>query len=632
MTTDAANILYRYWGYKAFRTPQEEIIRDVTAGKNVIAVMPTGSGKSLCYQLPPLLMDKGLTLVISPLVSLMKDQVKALKDKGIRAEALVSGISANELDRILQNAKLGKVSLLYFSPERLQSSSFQEYLAQLSPTLIAIDEAHCISEWGHDFRPSYLRIKTVRELFGNTPVLALTATATTGVIKDIAGILELDTYRLYRVPSRRDNVSLHVRHSENKYGDLLEILSEDDKPAIVYISSRKYARQVSDFLNSHRIPSGYYHAGLSIRQRDKIQKSWLEGSIRVMVATPAFGMGIDKADVRTLVHLGIPFSLEAYVQETGRAGRDGKPSRAILLENMSLIDNKKKQFARQQPDVSTLRNVYHALNRYYRIPTGSKPGGELDFEMQDFCRTYGFAPATVYHSLKILESEEVLIFNDYNRGEDEIQVLFRREELQAYFERNPQKKEIIQTLMRTYDGILDYAHPVQLEHLPGLLRMTGDEISMHLQQAEHDRVIRWKKQTGSARIRFLKERDEPYLINRFAGRVERLQRHKISRYGKMIDFVTNRTQCRYRFIAGYFDEEMDGDCGICDICTHRPPSPDDSGNTEQRIIDKLTGSPASSQELGNSLGITDEILIRSLRQMLLDERIKIDSRNRYYIP
>ena len=623
------SVLRAHWGYEQFLPPQGEIINTALSGKDVLAVLPTGSGKSICYQLPALVTGK-MTLVVSPLISLMKDQVDRLKAKGIRAEALTGGMSYEEIDRIMGNARYGKVSVLYFSPERLAGSGFTDYLEVLSPGLIAVDEAHCISEWGHDFRPSYLRLSKLREIFPGVPLMALTATATARVRDDIKEYLQFGEYEYFHSPVARSNIALQVKDTEDKPRALLDLLSRDDAPAIVYVGGRKYSRRISDYLRSNGISAGYYHAGLSSGQRDDIQTAWFEGKIRVVVATNAFGMGIDKPDVRTLIHMNMPDSLESYVQETGRAGRDGKLSTAVILESLEHIDGREKYYASMLPDVPFMHRLYRDLNTYFRIPDAVLPEEEKSFDIADFCERYQYTLRGAYQGIKLLERYEILKFNENVTHPDEIRFLVKGELLWDYFERNPVKKTVLQALLRSYDGIMEYAHTVNLTYISKRTGIPLEQCKEQLRQAAADKIIQWDVHSTKTRIRFLQRRQEPFVINRIAPGIRTHRQYKIERFRKMIEYVKNTGQCRNILISRYFGEENTRACGICDVCRKEEKIIGDEELITE-ILSLLKDRKMSSVEIEASTEAKAEQLIPLLRKLMQENKITVSETGDYHL-
>ncbi len=586
----------------------------------------------MCFQVPTLVQEKGLCIVISPLIALMNDQVASLQKKGIKAIALVGAIREDDVIRHFDNLQFGKTSFLYMSPERLQNPFIQNKLKQLPISLIAIDEAHCISEWGHDFRPSYLKIALLRELLPQVPVIALTATATQRVVEDIAMFLKLETPKIFKKSLRRKNIHIKIISSEDKLGNLLELLENNTESVIVYAFSRKNCKQISDFLNRNGLKSTYYHAGLSKEEKDIAYSEWLSEEKPIIVATNAFGMGIDKANVRMVIHLTVPSSLENYVQEIGRAGRDGKPSKAIMIEEASDLKDMETFYLSGLPDVSFVRNVYNNLNQFFKITYGDLPQNTFSFDLASFCSIYNLPIVKTYNSLQILEREAVLVMAQYNKKMTQLVFRAGGEILFTYYKKNPIKEKILKILLRTYEGIYDSFHIINLFKIAQKTGLTPYQVETHIYEADKDGIVKFVTGDSSDSIRFLQPREDKYTINIIAKNIKHQKKVKIDKYKSMLAYISNETSCRNTFISSYFDQNNTDECGVCDICMQKQKK---KTITQQEIatilIEKLAQKPLTSRELVKITGLDDDEVLQEIRLLLDTNRIVLNSQNEYLI-
>jgi len=559
------SILHQYWGYKAFRPLQQDIMQAVLAGKDVLALMPTGGGKSLCYQVPAMAMD-GLCLVISPLIALMKDQVENLRKKGITAFAIYSGMKRFEVIQTLKTAGESNCKFLYVSPERLETNLFKEYLPALNVQLIAVDEAHCISQWGYDFRPPYLRIALLREELPGIPVLALTASATREVQQDICEKLAFKDQQVYRQSFERANLSYSVFKTDSKINKLVGILNSVAGSSIVYCKSRRRTRQVAEQLQSYNIISDYYHAGLSAEERNKKQEAWIDNKVRVIVCTNAFGMGIDKPDVRVVVHMDMPDCLENYYQEAGRAGRDQKKSYAVLLYQPADLEDLKQQPALHFPAIEKIRSVYQAIANYLQLPAGSGEGQYFAFDIADFIKKFSLPVQEVMNVLKVLEQEGLMSFNEQVFIPVKAQFICTKETLYSFEESNPAAEPLIKLLLRSYEGIFDMPVAIFEKQLAGWLKADLAAVQQLLVSLHNKGIIRYEPQ-----------KDEPQLyLPQRRVRAEDLAIHPVNykrrrdqfekRINEFIHFTLNAKDCRSVVIGNYFGDDSIQPCGICDNC------------------------------------------------------------------
>lgn len=558
-------ILTKYWGYPNFRTLQDDIIKSVGNGNDTLGLMTTGGGKSITFQVPALAKD-GLCLVITPLIALMKDQVANLVKRGIKAIMVYSGMTKNEIDVALENCIYGDYKFLYLSPERIGSELFKIRVQKMNVNLVAIDEAHCISQWGYDFRPSYLKISELRKLLPDVPFLALTATATPEVVEDIQEKLLFRKKNVLKTSYERKNLVYIVREVEDKQKYLLKIISNVKGSGIVYVRTRRKSKEIKDFLKNNQISAEHYHAGLSNKVRTQKQTDWTRSKLRVMVATNAFGMGIDKADVRFVVHFDLPDSLEAYFQEAGRAGRDGKRAYAVLLFNSA--DEKKldQQVKSNFPEISQIKRVYEALGNYFQIPVGSGKNGVFDFNIADFSSKYKFNLVNAYNSLKFLGREDYLELTEEINNPSKVHFLIDRDDLYKFQVANVKFDGFIKLLLRSYTGIFTEYVSINERSLAQNANVHIDIVYQYLSKLNNMKIIRYIPQKKTPLIIFTEERldQKSLLISK-----ENYKKRKecfVSRMQSVIDYATNQDLCRSQVLLSYFGEKDSNPCGKCDVC------------------------------------------------------------------
>ncbi len=618
--------LARYWGFTSFRPMQEEIIESVVSGKDVVGLLPTGGGKSVTYQVPPVA-SEGLCLVITPLIALMKDQVARLKTMNIKAMAIHSGMSREEVEISLDNCLYGDYRLLYVSPERLQTPLFRARLPRFNFTLVAVDEAHCISQWGYDFRPSYLHIAAIRDLMNEeVPFLALTATATPRVVDDIISRLRMKDPKVLKTSFRRSNITYMVREIEDKSAYVLRSLKKEQGSGIIYVSSRKRSKEVAELLVANQIRADFYHAGLPQEMRDRKQTSWSSGETRVIVATNAFGMGIDKADVRFVIHWDCPDSIEAYYQESGRAGRDGKPSFAVLLwsedEKRKLADSVRIKF----PPVEKIKDVYEALGNFYQLPVGSGKNSVHDFDLWKFVTAFRFSVTETYNSLSFLQKEGYLEFTDEINNPSRVHFVVSRDDLYKFQVANEEYDRFIKLLLRTYSGMFSEFVPVNEETLAARSGLTREAIYQYLLRLSSQGIIHFIPGKKSPLVIFTEERlDRSHL--RISPEVYlRVKENYIERVERITEYADNKTRCRPAFLTAYFGEES-GRCGMCDTCQERNEL-ELSKYEFDIIIDKikeLVGeTPLRPEELEARMELPREKTVRVIRWLLDHEKLVYD--------
>ncbi len=564
----AHTVLKQYWGYDKFRPIQGDIIQSVLSGNDGLALLPTGGGKSLCYQVPALV-KPGICLVISPLIALIRDQLQQLDKLGIKATGLISGMRAKEVDIALDNCVYGDFKLLYMSPERLANDMVLARLEKMNISLLAVDEAHCISQWGHDFRPAYRRIAEIRPLIGDAPVLALTASAPPHIQKDILEQLELKEPKKFQASFARSNLSYVVRPVQNKEQHAKHILDRVKGTSIIYVRNRKRTKEIAETLFQKGVAADYYHAGLGMDFRQRKQEAWTNGRTRVMVCTNAFGMGIDKPDVRTVIHLDLPENVESYYQEAGRAGRDGKRSFAILLIDDQDIGLAQYRIKTHYPTFEQIVAIYTALGNYYQLALGSGEGQSFDFDIAEFSRTFKFDIPKVVQALRILEQHELLLQSDASYTGSRIQVLVNREGLYKFQIANARFDPLLKVLMRSQHGIFDELVPLNEFQLSRILKMDKDKLIVDLEYLRSRGLLDYKKQTDLPKLTYLTGRQQlahPQLDRHF---VEDRKKVYVNDLTQMLSYAQNDSVCRTRFLQEHFGEKVDEDCGKCDVCLDR---------------------------------------------------------------
>ena len=566
MSAQTRAILQQYWGYPSFRPLQEDIVDSVMAGEDTLALLPTGGGKSICFQVPVMAME-GLCLVITPLIALMKDQVAHLLEKGIPAAAIYSGMHPDALELAYNQAAYGRLKFLYVSPERLQTNAFIEALRKMKVCLLAVDESHCISQWGYDFRPPYLKIADIRPYMPKTPVLALTATATAKVVDDIQERLGFKKKHVFQSSFERKNVTYNVYHEADKYGMLrrkLEGMTEGS--AIVYVRNRKRTQVIADWLNSVGISATYYHAGLDAKTRDERQDLWMKGKVKVIAATNAFGMGIDKPDVRLVIHMDLPDSIEAYFQEAGRAGRDLKPSEAFLLVSPADIKKLQENLTQSFPEMERIKLIYNALGNYFNIPVGAGENVSYPFIITDFANRYGFNVVEVFHTLKILEKESFLMLSDSFDEPSQVMIKASRDDLYGFQVNNPQYSELIKCMLRSLPGVLTDFVKINEEMLAKKTGLTAEKVMEQLKKLETYNFLSYSPRNDKPQVLFLSEFVDTKHFGLSKENYYNRKKDAEARVKAVIDFVNNDEECRSVQLLRYFNEKTKTTCGRCDVC------------------------------------------------------------------
>lgn len=622
ISADIHRVLKQHWGYDQFRPMQEDIISSVLSGKDTLALLPTGGGKSICFQVPGLYHD-GICLVISPLIALMKDQVLNLRKRNIAASAIFSGMSYREIDITLDNAVYGGLKFLYVSPERLTTDIFRDRVKRMPINLLAVDEAHCISQWGYDFRPPYLKIAEARELLeGDVPVLALTASATRQVEEDIREKLQFKKgAQTFRNSFARDNLVYLSYLEENKPAKLLEIANKIKGSGIIYVRNRRRTQEVAEFLKKSGVSASFYHAGLETKERNRRQEHWIAGDVRVMVCTNAFGMGIDKPDVRFVVHLDLPDSLEAYYQEAGRAGRDSRISYATILYNQPNLDDLKETIDKQYPAVAMIRKVYNALGDQYQLAVGSGVGQSFDFTLPGFCKTFGLDIPQTYQVLRLLEQEGLIATTEAVFLGSRVKIVAQRDKLYELEVANRRLDPLIKAILRTYEGAFDHYVRIREKPLAKACGITEKELTAYLEELDRMGFIYFEPAKDKPQIIFLEPRQPArgdFGID--FGRLRQRRNIYADKVRAMDHYTRNRSKCRSQVLLAYFGESTTEPCGRCDVCRGKytgAVEPKIFDAVEEQLRNLLLEKPRPVKELTQAISkVNDEFIIAVLRWML----------------
>ena len=615
-------ILKQYWGFSSFRAKQEVIIKEILAQKDTLALLPTGGGKSICYQVPALAME-GVCIVISPLVALMKDQVFQLQKRNIKAIALSGGLNQRELDIALDNCIYGNIKLLYLSPERLQSDIVRERIKKMKLNFIAVDEAHCISQWGYDFRPSYLQIAEIRELKPETPILALTATATKEVVKDIQEKLLFKKENIIQKSFKRANLAYMVLEENHKTDRVQKMLHKIKGSAIVYVRSRKRAYEFSTELNNLGISSLFYHAGLPTDERNENQDKWMNNKVRVMVATNAFGMGIDKPDVRLVVHLQSPNTTEAYFQEAGRAGRDGEKSFAVSLFQKSDLKNSIERFEENYPSSKEVRAIYQHLANFLQIAIGDGFEQTYDFELEGFSSHYKLNTSKCLKALNILEKENLIKYENFNNSPSTLHIISSSNSVINYKSPNSKKVELLQLILRLYPGVFDEPAEIKERNLAIKLNQNSSYIYKMLKQLDQENVLTYKQRTNSGKIIFSSARHNSSHVPISKSHFEERKSLLVNKLQSMNDYLSNTSYCRSRILLNYFGEQQTEDCGICDLCISKNTDTNEFRKTiREELLNRLKENPIDiSTFIAGYSKIKEPVILEEINELLSEETL-----------
>ena len=624
------DILERYWNFTEFRPLQEDIINAVLDREDTLALLPTGGGKSLCFQIPALLKE-GICIVISPLVALMKNQVQRLNDKGIKAIALTSGTSRNQLDTLLDNCIYGNYKFLYLSPERLQQELVLDRIRQMNVNLIAVDEAHCISQWGNDFRPSYKNIQVLRQYHPTVNIIALTASATPKVIDDIIESLDFLKPKIFKQSFARPNLAYMVFNEDDKYYRIETILKKYRASSIIYVRNRKATLEISSFLESKGILATNYHGGLSNTEKDERLNAWLHDKKQVMVATNAFGLGIDKPDVITVIHINLPDSIESYFQEAGRAGRNGEKAFSVILKNKSDEVLVKNQFLSVLPKVDFVKLIYRKLCNYFQISYGEGEYTTHDFNFNDFCKTYNFSTVLAYNALQILDRTSIINLSKQFNNRVEVKFIISSSALFNYLESHTDISLIVKSILRTYGGIFEHLTKINTLRIAEKSSVNEDVLIKALNQLENDDIIFLKHKRSDAEVTFIQPREDDKTIHRIAFIIEQQNKLKHEQVNAILDYVNNNEVCKSVQLLSYFGEKDAKPCGICSVCIQgeKNISKNDIQTLKKRIIETLEHGDLSSRKIAELLACSENKIKRVLQLLLEHGIISITKMNTY---
>lgn len=629
MINSPEKILKEYWGFDAFRNPQKEIITSVLENTDTIALLPTGGGKSICFQVPALLKD-GVCIVISPLIALMQDQVKNLKKRNIKALTIPSGSNQNEIITLFDNIKFGKVKFLYISPERLQTPLIQQKIKELQVNLVAIDEAHCISEWGHDFRPSYRSIKILKELLPTVNFIALTATANKRVLEDISTNLALSNHALFQKSFFKENLAYQIFKIEDKLSRLIQIFNKTKVPAIIYVNSRKKTVEISNFLQANKFKSTCYHAGLSPSEKQIAFEDWMSEKKPIIVATNAFGMGIDKPNVGLVIHYNLPASIENYVQETGRAGRNEKKSFGVLFFNENDLFLQKKQAENSIPTISEIKKVHRKLYQYFRIANGELLEEMFFFNFSEFCEKYNFQQLKTDVILKLLANYGVVVLENSFHKKATLMVTGSHFAILHFSKSNSSLKYFVNILLRTYGGLFENEIKIDEFLIAKKGGITSSQVVTNLKILEKQNLVAYTQVTSDLSLRFLVPREDDKTINRFSKEIKQFLFLKKEKTTKFINFLTNNTRCRSEQLLSYFDEKTTKKCGICDVCISQKNKTKENITAQIQALLKKN-QPLSSLEISSLLNIFEKDILIHLQGLLATDQIIINNQNKFQI-
>lgn len=628
--TQPKEVLQKYWGYESFRKPQEEIIQSVLNGNDTIALLPTGGGKSLCYQVPGVLQD-GVCLVVSPLISLMRDQVASLNKRGINAIALQSKLKVDEIVALFDNLKFGNAKFLYLSPERLQSPLIIQKIKELTLNCIAVDEAHCISEWGHDFRPSYRQIKSIRTYFPDTTVIALTATATKKVIDDIRVSLELKDTQVFKKSFFRDNLAYQVFSLENKLERLLQILTKNPHPTIIYVSARKKTEELANYINTKGFKTVSYHGGMSTEDKQSSFDYWMSEERPIIVATNAFGMGIDKPNVRVVIHMDLPYSIENYIQEAGRGGRDGNKAFSVVLQNENDIAIYKKNTIEKIPDLNEIKEVHKRLYTYFHIAKGEKVETSFDFNLQEFCERYQFKSRKITGILHILKNHGIIDINHRFDTKSTVQIVVSSGELLNFNSKNQLTMKLIELLLRSYGSIFYQKVKISEFILAKTLKTTSTKIKKVLTKLHEKEIIEYKEVNSNHDLFFLLPREDDKTINRFSKSIQTYLTQQRRKAQHLIDFIRNDEVCRSQQVLAYFGESFGEPCGMCDVCIRNKRRKNKVNLSEDLISLFQPNVLLSKNEILEQIDAGEDTILIHLRNLLRRDLLGITEDNKLFL-
>jgi ATP-dependent DNA helicase RecQ len=610
----ALQILEKYWGYAAFRSVQEDIVRSVLDKKDTFGLMPTGGGKSLCFQVPGMVFE-GICLVVSPLVALMKDQVAQLQNRNIKAIALTGSIKSDELIQLLDNCQFGNYKFLYLSPERLEQDWVLERIKGLPISLIAIDEAHCVSQWGHDFRPSYLKIKNLKTHFSKIPFIALTASATPQVQKDIIDLLALENPQIFKKSFARENLGYHIIKAEDKLYKIKQILQKNPQSSIIYVRNRRSCHEYAEKLRQMGFKTTFYHGGLPAKEKEVNMNLWMKDEVSVMIATSAFGMGIDKPNVKTVIHVNLPENLESYYQEAGRAGRDGEKAFGILICSPQDTIQAENQFISVLPDVAFLKQVYVKLCNYYQVAYGEGINEEFSFSLNQFCTKYQLSVIKVFNSLQFLDRQGIISLSNEYSEKAQVQFLIESKEVIRYISLHPEDELILGTILRAYPGVFDLQVNINTSFVAKKANVTEAKVLTLLEKLNQLQIIDYFAQQNESKITFLEVREDDRTINRVAKYLEKQNEVKKSQLNSVIEYVVDETSCKSKFLLNYFGESEERECGNCSYCVLKNKVQINKEDIQSKIVAILQ--------------VDEKEVLDILKQMLEYQIVSMNSKNQF---
>jgi len=627
--TSPAQILQKYWGYSSFRDSQEDIIEAVLNKRDVVTILPTGGGKSLCYQVPGLILE-GVCLVISPLISLMNDQTEQLRNKGIKALTIKSKATTDEIVSLFDNLKFGKYKFLYLSPERLQSDLVIQKIKEININLIAVDEAHCISEWGHDFRPSYRLIYKVRDVLPTINMIALTATATKKVVDDIIENLNLSKTSIFKKSFYRNNLAYQIIKNENKLGKLEQIFKKNPFPTIIYVNSRKKTEDISNFINAKGYLSTFYHGGMTNESKTIAFDSWMNEDRLIMVATNAFGMGIDKPNVKVVIHLDLPASIENYVQEAGRAGRNGEKSFSVVLQNENDINSFKKNTLETIPTINEIKNVHRKLYQYFQIALGELPEVSFDFNFLKFCQTYKLSHKKTTTIFQILKKNSIIEINSKFSQKSTVIFIISSKQLIRQTFNNKLTRKLIDFILRSHGGVFQKEVKINEFDIAKRMQINSLTVKELLNKLDHLNIIDYKEASFNEDFTFLTPREDDKTINRISRSIEKYLNQQQKKSKELIYFIRNNTTCRYIQLSRYFNEKKVSKCTLCDVCISDKKN---SSNRIEKDIKELfkDRKEISQDEIIFSLEHDEKAILIHLRNLLSKDKIGLTANNKFFI-
>ena len=627
--TSPAQILQKYWGFSSFRDSQEDIIEAVLNKRDVVTILPTGGGKSLCYQVPGLILE-GVCLVISPLISLMNDQTEQLRNNGIKALTIKSKATTDEIVSLFDNLKFGKYKFLYLSPERLQSDLVIQKIKEININLIAVDEAHCISEWGHDFRPSYRLIYKVRDILPTINMIALTATATKKVVDDIIENLNLSKTSIFKKSFYRNNLAYQIIKNENKLGKLEQIFKKNPFPTIIYVNSRKKTEDISNFINAKGYLSTFYHGGMTNESKTIAFDSWMNEDRLIMVATNAFGMGIDKPNVKVVIHLDLPASIENYVQEAGRAGRNGEKSFSVVLQNENDINSFKKNTLETIPTINEIKNVHRKLYQYFQIALGELPEVSFDFNFLKFCQTYKLSHKKTATIFQILKKNSIIEINSKFSQKSTVIFIISSKQLIRQTFNNKLTRKLIDFILRSHGGVFQKEVKINEFDIAKRMQINSLTVKELLNKLDHLNIIDYKEASSNEDFTFLTPREDDKTINRISRSIEKYLNQQQKKSKELIYFIKNNTTCRYIQLSRYFNEKKVSKCTLCDVCISDKKN---SSNRIEKDIKELfkDRKEISQDEIIFSLEHDEKAILIHLRNLLSKDKIGLTANNKFFI-